>query len=358
MAVLDFSKAFDTVPHNRLLHKLRHYGIKGNTWKWISAFLKQRSQRVVVDGKHSQWTSVDSGVPQGTVMGPLLFLLHINDLPKCVTSQVRLFADDCLIYRAIKSVEDQIDFQKDLDELQKWAEKWGMRFNASKCQIMRIHRGNTPLNRFYSINNTILSQVDKAKYLGVTITEDLNWSTHVNNVVTKATKTLGFIRRNLGNCPQNLREMAYFSLVRSQLEYASVAWDPHQNIDITHLEKVQRKAARFVKQDYSRYSSVSKMIQELEWKELEQRRKDIRLTMLYKIVHEIVHIPKEGILIPADKRTRSEHEYKYRVPIQETNEYKHSFFPKTIPQWNCLPKALTRSDTVDAFKHGLKDIKI
>ena len=130
MAILDFSKAFDTVPHNRILYKLKHYGIQGNILKWIDTLLKQRSQHVVVDGKHSSWTHVDSSVPQGTVLGPLLFLLQINDLPKSVSSHVRLFADDCLLYRTIKSVKDQIDFEKDLDELQKWADKWGMKFNA------------------------------------------------------------------------------------------------------------------------------------------------------------------------------------------------------------------------------------
>jgi hypothetical protein len=228
-------------------------------------------------------------------------------------------------------------------------------FWREKCSALK-RQGTAPSERFYTINKQVLSQVEKAKYLGVMITEELDWSPHITNTVAKANKCLGFIKRNINNCPQELREMAYLSLVRSQLEYACVAWDPHKIKDITNLEKIQRKAARFVKQDYSNYSSVTRMIQELGWKNLQERRKDLRLTMLYKIVNDIANVPKEEILIPSDNRTRSEHGHKFCIPNQETNEYKYSFFPHTIPQWNCLPKALIDSDTVDTFKHRLKDL--
>ena len=150
IAILDFSKAFDTVPHGKLLYKLRHYGITGNMLEWISVFLKQREQRVVVGGKGSNWVHVDSGIPQGMVLGPLLFLIFINDLPNCISngSTVRMFADDCIMHRKIKNIKDQINFQKDLDKLKEWADKWGMKFNASKCEVMRIDHSHTPLERF------------------------------------------------------------------------------------------------------------------------------------------------------------------------------------------------------------------
>ena len=125
MAILDFSKAFDTIPHNKLLHKLKWYGVGGSIHAWVASFLKQRDQ-CVVDGQHSDWVHVDSGVPQGTVLGLFLFLMHINDLPDCVSSTTRLFTDDCLIYHPINSAEDQLKLQHDLDSLQEWSERWGM----------------------------------------------------------------------------------------------------------------------------------------------------------------------------------------------------------------------------------------
>ena len=145
VAVLDFSKAFDTVPHKRLLGKLERYGIKGNIQKWIAGFLTGRRQCVVVDGTRSDEAEVLSGVPQGTVLGPLLFLLHINDLPLAIhtDTRYRLFADDCLLYRAINSTDDQAQLQNDLIQIEKWASKWGMKLNASKCHNMAIYRAKT-----------------------------------------------------------------------------------------------------------------------------------------------------------------------------------------------------------------------
>ena len=143
LAILDFSKAFKTVPHRKLLHKLDHYDINGKVNTWIKAFLMEFSDSC----------SVNSGVPQGTVLGPLLFLCHINDLPSRVKSTVRLFADDCLLYKTIRTIQDQIQLQNDLKSLKEWASLWGMRFNASKCYIMSIHRNQNPLTYTYTLDD-------------------------------------------------------------------------------------------------------------------------------------------------------------------------------------------------------------
>ena len=153
-----------------------------------------------------------SGVPQCPVLGPLLFLLHINDLPSVVSSKVRLFADDCLIYRNIKNKEDQIALQKDLNLLENWGNTWGMRFNAAKCNIMRVSRTHNPKLFNYSLTGQVLEEVMDAKYWGATLSNDLKWSKHIAN---RANSKLSFLRRNLKGCPEKIKQTAYFSLIHS-----------------------------------------------------------------------------------------------------------------------------------------------
>ncbi len=243
IAVLDFSKAFDVVPHKSLMRKLTHYGIGCNVHNWIRSFLMERQQQVIVDGEQSMKVHVDSGVPQGTVMGPLLFLLYINALPGHVTSTVRLFADDCLLYRPIRTPDDQVKLQKDLHALTIWATTWGMKFNPSKCHILTTCKNVRLPVQIYSLCECALSHVPDTRYLGITIQEDLHWRKHINSLTANASQTLGFLQRNLRDCCRELKQLAYFSLVRSWLEYMAV--------DIDALERVGR-GGRFVCGNYRR----------------------------------------------------------------------------------------------------------
>ena len=169
--ILDFEKAFDSPPHDLLKCKLHGYGIK--TLVWIDSFLCNRQQRVVVNGAKSQWAPVLSGVPQGTVLGPLLFSLYINDMVG-IESEIRLFTDDCVCYRQIDSTEDTLKLQKDIDQLGKWARKWGMRFQPVKCNIMQLTRKQIKkIKAVYSLEGTVLENVDNIKYLGVTTSKDM-----------------------------------------------------------------------------------------------------------------------------------------------------------------------------------------
>ena len=211
LLVLDLAKAFDKVPHRQVLQKVEHYGIRGNILAWLSDFLMDRTQSVVVDGEFSAPVPVTSGVPQGTVLGPVLFLAHINDLPSCVKSPTRLFADDCILYRPILSEDDHTILQQDLDNLANWASRWGMKFNATKCETMRV--GTIKSNRIYSLDNHPLREVEHTKYLGVTISNDLSWSRHINNISAKGNSKLGFLWRNLSHCHSNIKKQAYVSLV-------------------------------------------------------------------------------------------------------------------------------------------------
>ena len=372
IAILDFSKAFDTVPHDRLLHKMNAYGVQGKIHVWLSSFLKNRHMNVVVEGEHSKSVYVESGVPQGTVLGPLMFLCHINDLPDRVSSQVRLFADDCLLYRQIKNNEDHLLLQKDLCELEKWASEWGMKFNAKKCYIMSIRNSSS---FFYQLDNTILQQVDSCPYLGVTISSDMSWSTHITKVSKKANSTLGFLRRNLKHCPMECRRLAFISLVRSTLEYASVVWDPHLQKDINKIEKTQRQAARFITKDYKSRTEgcVTNMLQDLGLPTLQHRRKLNRLVMLFKIVRGMVPaIHSADFLSPikAKRQIRakkySDYQCKNVVEKSVTNNsqcysiisassqnFKNSFFIKSVIDWNHLEEGVIRAETVESFKEAL-----
>ena len=169
LVLLDFKKAFDKVPHHRLCYKLAHYGIRGTTLRWIQDFLTNRTQQVVVNGCSSSPSQVTSGVPQGSVLGPLLFICYINDLPKEVNSAVKLYADDVLLYRAIHSIADHDMLQKDLDIINKWAESWKMTFNLSKCELVRVTNKKHPLEHSYYLQGEQIKSVPHAKYLGVSI---------------------------------------------------------------------------------------------------------------------------------------------------------------------------------------------
>ena len=144
LIILDFCKAFDKVPHQRLLLKLNQFGIKGNILRWIESFLTSRTQQAVLEGATSNQVHVTSGVPQGTVLGPLLFLIYINDIENNIDSQLRLFADDCLLYRVIKSARDCVNLENDISQLCDWESTWQMTFNSSKCFVMHMSHKKNP----------------------------------------------------------------------------------------------------------------------------------------------------------------------------------------------------------------------
>ena len=171
MIIMDFSKAFDCVPHKRLLHKMENYSVRGRTHTWITNFLTKHKQRVVVDGDHSQWVQVRSGIPQGTVLGPLLFLAYINDLPDNISSEVRLFADDCVLYRPIHNNSDVSGLQADLDTLTSWQNMWQMKFNAKKCFVLKLSHSRSTTSHTYKLGQLTLEETNSHAYLGVHITK-------------------------------------------------------------------------------------------------------------------------------------------------------------------------------------------
>ena len=239
---------------------------------WLN-YITQRTQCVVVDGISSSSVSVLSGVPQGTVLGPLLFLIYVNDIASGVSSSIRLFADDCILYRTIKCEADSIILQWDLDILSQWSTLWQMKFNVSKCVLICCSRSPNLFQYNYQLYDHILDVRDEHLYLGVLLHKSLSWSNHIAKTSAKASQLFNFLRRNLSNCSPSVKASAYLTIVRPVLEYAASVWDPYQQNDILSLEKVQRRAARWALSDYGTLSSVTNMLEILDWPSLESRRR-------------------------------------------------------------------------------------
>ena len=352
--LLDFAKAFDKVSHQRLPLKAQHYGVRGPILQWVADFLTGRTQQVMLEGHLSNETKVTSGVPQGSVLGPLLFLIYINDLPDSINhSTSRLYADDCLLYKPIRSHQDCLKLQEDLDRLQDWERKWKMEFHPSKCQVLRVTNKRNPVVGQYAIHGHHLEEVESAKYLGVHIDRKLNFNTHVDATVKKANSVSAFLHRNLRQCNRKVKQATYFTYVRPIVEYAVTAWDPHTCKNINKIEMTQRRSARYVTGDFRRTSSVAAMLNKLQWPSLADRRLHIRLVMLYRIRYDLVDIDWQQHLRESSSRTRG-HGSRFTVPRCTSQVYASSFFPRTAKDWNNLPADPADSPSLEAFKSSLR----
>ena len=271
-------------------------------------------------------------------------------------------------------MQDRILLQKDLKSLEEWADKWGMRFNAKKCYTMQT-KPNSPY--FYQLDGHFLEQVSQNPYLGVQISADLKWSSHTTYVSKKASSLLGFLRRNLGSCPQECRRLAYISLVRSVLDYGATVWSPYLQKDIDKLERVQRKGARFITRNYTtrETGSVTRMLANLDLPTLQERRRQQRLSTFYKVVEgQIPALPAEKFLTPMDRRKRkikpkifeghqalniiAKHACKnsrgYKIPFTSTEQYTGSFFVQTVEEWNKLPDNAVLASSAAAFNTAVQ----
>ena len=343
---LDFAKAFDSVPQERLLLKADYFVIRIKTNIWLRSFLTGRSQRVLINGSASSWSPVVPGVPQGTVLGPILFLMFINDLPTNTTSGIKLFVDDCVLYRPINSVSDHFALQRDLDQLEKWAYIWQMKIAPTKCFVMSVTLKNSPSQFSYSLCNAQLDGASHQKYLGVYITCTWSLQLQCDEAKKKAMRVLRILQRNLSSCDWSVEASAYLSLVRPIVEYATVAWSPHTNKGIDCIDSFQCRAARFVKSDYSRYSSVSSMLTDLNWPSLQSRRRICDLGMFYKIHRgQDIFLPYDLTSVPVYGRTRASHDFKIRLPSSSVDAYKHvsSILRGTRYQLMLLVRHLTQN---------------
>ena len=217
IAYLDFVKAFDKVPHCALLTKLSKFGISGQVINWFQSYLSDRYQRVALQGTYSDWLQVLSGVLQGSIMGPLMFLVYIDDIPQCITHdpKIAIFADDSKLFKIIEKPSDKFSLQQDLTQLSIWSDTWGMCLNKPKCKAMNISRKKIPTKREYHLNRFPLETVSEVKDLGTTITNTLQCSQHIKLISSKANRTLGLIRRVCKDITNpDTKKLLYCSIVR------------------------------------------------------------------------------------------------------------------------------------------------
>ena len=244
---LDMSKAFDKVSHKRLLLRLRDFGFSGNILKWFQSYLQDRRQQTTILGATSP-TPVTSGVPQGSILGPLLFLLYENDLPSSiVSSSIATYADDTKLFKEINCLDDATGLQDDLLNFETSSSNAGLQLNTSKCKTLRVTRRRETIEHQYSLVNQTLETSKHERDLGVWISNNLTWRKQVLEQCSKANKLLGFVKRSTRNITsQSARRTLYLTLVRSQVGYATQVWSPQSVELISRLERVQRRASKYI----------------------------------------------------------------------------------------------------------------
>jgi hypothetical protein len=346
---LDFSKAFDRVPHERLMVKLNAFGLHPKTAQWIRSFLTDRTQQVVVRQATSSPAAVTSGIPQGSVLGPLLFVMFINDLPGCVRNELYLFADDTKLY----AKNDVPSLVKDLHNLQEWSTKWQLGFNAGKCKHMHIGRRNASSR--LEMDGSILELVEEEKDLGVTFESSLVFKKHINEKTKKANSMFGIIRRSFRHLDVDTFLPLYKGMVRSHLDFAASVYSPALKADIDRIEAVQRRATKQL--PGMKNLPYPDRLRKLKLPALTYRRTRSDMIELYKASSGI-YKDQHCTFVKWQRRETSRlgnrgHQKKIFPTHSTSNIRKHAFCNRNATLWNSLPPHVVNAPSVNAFKARL-----
>ena len=346
---LDFSKALDTVPHKRLLIKLQAYGISGKVLNWVSSFLSNRSQRVRVNDDYSEWSSVHSGIPQGSILGPVLFIIFINDLPENVHNCCKIFADDTKLYGPSSN---NASLQNDILSLMKWSNDWQLKFNTSKCGVLHIGKNNVENEYFTDVfKKNKLVKTQSEKDIGVTFTNNLDFDVHINNIVKKANQVMGLIRRSFSHLDKEMFINLYKSLVRPHLEYANVIWHPIYKKQLKLLEDVQRRATKILPEIRDLTYTERLIVLNLPSIQYRQTRNDLIQT--YKIIHKIDNLKTEDFFTFA-KYDKTRNNILKLYKSQSSSKYRSNFLPNRILNlWNSLSTETKTSKSINLFKENI-----
>ena len=352
----DVSKAFDKVWHTGLLFKLKKYGIGGNILNWFTSYLSNRKQRVFNEGFYSTWKDTAAGVPQGSVLGPYLFLLYVNDIVDNIESNIRLFADDTSLFTVIDNDDSLNVLTEDLHNIALWAQDWCIILNPSKTKSMTFSRkknnnGTTDL----VFDDQTIKDEEYHTHLGITLSSDATWGEHINNIYKKAAYRLNLLRMLKYDLDRKSLIRFYLSFIRPILEYGNIIWDGCNKLQSDLLESIQLDAARIIT-GLRRGTSHSVLYEELGWCPLSVRRKNSKLIHFYKILN--YETPKyiNDIL---DRYNTYQPNYTLRnqtlrYPTPRTTSFKNSYFPSTIDAWNNIDPILNNATSLYSLKRILK----
>ena len=357
---LDFSKAFDKVPHRRLIEKFKSLGIGGEVVQWIEEWLRGRKQRTVLNGEASDWSAVLSGVPQGSVLGPLAFIVFINDIDGCGDNLITLlskFADDTKLGQVIYDQQEALALQSCLDNLEEWAEQWGMSFNIAKCKVMHTGRGNPAT--VYTMSGRPLTVTDKEKDIGVTVQCNLRPTAQCAEAAQRANAVLGQISRSFHYRDRHTFRKLYMQYVRPHLEFAAPAWSPWTQRDIDLLESVQQRAVRMI--SGLQATSYAGRLAELGMLSLQQRRILSDMVQVYKIIHGLDRVDKNtwfDLAGDSDVRiTRATSDPLNILPRHARNEVRKNFFSVRVANtWNSVPADIKRAPSVSSFRRSINNL--
>ena len=357
--LVDFARAFDKINHGRLKRKLKMFGIAGKLLEWIVDWLRDRRQRVVVEGEYSEWVEVLSSVVQGSVLGPILFIIFIDDIDETAKALVRKFADDTKEAMVVENEEDRAVFQEEIKKLEKWAKEELMEFNVEKCKILHVGGRNRKFD--YKLEGEILGVVEEEKDLGVTVANTLKPSKQCSKAAKKVNQVLGQVARAFHYRTKSVFGKLFKTFVRPIVEYAVAAWSPWTEGDCEVLEKVQRRCVRMMSD--VRGETYEEKLKDAGLMLLKERRMRGDMIETFKVLKRFTRVEKGewfSFVGESQRSTRQNSEVRegaverreevlagerYRLEIR-----KNFFNVRVTKMWNGLPDNVKKASTVNGFK--------